>query len=250
MNEPKHLMLIACAVLHRECYHCASISKNIIDIKLCEKGLHDIGAAKMSARLQAEIDAVPADKYDAILLAYGLCNNGTVGLRAKLPIVIPRAHDCISLLLGSKERYKEYFDKNPGTYYRSSGWIERDSSYKAGPDGTISQMPSSLYQEYADKYGYENAKYLMETLGAMPHYNKMAYIDTHVGNCINYKKQTQADAEERGWTYEEIQGDTGLLQRLMDGPWSENEFLVIEPNHTAQPSFDNEIIKSAPSKDA
>ena len=34
LYKPKHFMLIACAVLHRECYYCASISKNIIDVKL------------------------------------------------------------------------------------------------------------------------------------------------------------------------------------------------------------------------
>ncbi len=176
MEKPKHYMLIACAVLYRECYYSAAISKNIIDIKLCEKGLHDIGAAKMSTRLQSEIDDIDPNNYDAILLAYGLCSNGTMGLRSKIPIVLPRAHDCITLLMGSKEKYQQYFNQNTGTFYRSSGWIERGTSSLDNPESTVSQMGISTYQEYVEKYGEDNAKYLMETLGSMAHYNKLAYI--------------------------------------------------------------------------
>ena len=97
-------MLIACAVISRECYHCAAVSDNIIDIRILDKDLHDMGERKMSAILQDAIDAVDTEKYDAILLGYGLCNNGVRGLRSTLPLVIPRAHDCITLLLGSKDK--------------------------------------------------------------------------------------------------------------------------------------------------
>ena len=101
-------MMISCAVLSRECYHCASISKNSIDLKIIEQGLHDIGEERMSSSLQAEIDTVDTDKYDAILLAYGLCNNGVRTLHSSLPIVLPRAHDCITLLMGSSTAYMDY----------------------------------------------------------------------------------------------------------------------------------------------
>jgi hypothetical protein len=242
--KPKHFMLIACAVLHRECYYCASISKNIIDVKLCEKGLHDIGAQKMSSRLQTEIDSIDPDKYDAILFAYGLCNNGTMGLHSKLPIVIPRAHDCITLLMGAKEKYQQYFNKNPGTYYQSSGWIERETACVDNPESTISQIGIGSYQEYVDKYGEENAKYLMETLGMMKNYDKLAYIDTHVGDFQDYKKQVQSEASDKGWKYEEIQGSIELLLRLVNGEWNDSDFLVIPPGCTSQPSYDDNIIKS------
>jgi hypothetical protein len=97
-----------------------------------EKGLHDVGTKKMSAMLQSEIDKVDAEKYDMILLCYGLCNNGICNLHSSLPIVIPRAHDCITLLMGSKEKYKDYFEKIPGTFFLSSGRHERNK----GPGDT------------------------------------------------------------------------------------------------------------------
>src|SRR5512136_2427621 len=112
------LKLISCEIFYREL--CASVarSKNQIDIEFLPKGLHDIGQDKMLPRIQAAVDAVDASRYEGILLGFGLCNNGISGLVARsIPLIVPRAHDCITLFLGSKERYREYFDSNPATYF-------------------------------------------------------------------------------------------------------------------------------------
>lgn len=246
MTEPKRYLLIACAVLSRECYLCASRSKNLIDIRILEQGLHDIGEAKMSARLQEEIDAVDSGMYDAVLLAYGLCSNGIRGLHANVPLVVPRAHDCITLLMGSKEKYREYFDHNPGTYYRSVGWVERATSHLSNPDSTTTQMGMSTYREYVEKYGEENAAYLMETMGDwLRNYTKLAYINTHVGDFEDLKEGTRHDAEERGWNYEEIDGNTDLILRLMDGQWDDDDFLTVPPGEHIESDYDESIVTSA-----
>lgn len=85
----KKYKLLTCAVLYRECYFCASKANHFIDVQIIEQGLHDIGSTKMLTRLQQEIDKVDTEQYEAILLGYGLCNNGIVGLKSKLPLVIP-----------------------------------------------------------------------------------------------------------------------------------------------------------------
>ena len=130
--EAPRYKLIACEILYRELCYCAALSKNIVDLEFLPKGLHDLGEEKMSARLQQAIDGVDSGRYQAILLGYALCNNGIRGLRGPLPLVIPRAHDCITLLLGSKERYREVFDANPGTYFESTGWMERNEAAEGG----------------------------------------------------------------------------------------------------------------------
>ena len=93
------------------------------------QGLHNTPEA-LRNELQKEIDAIDLDQdihtgtedscgpIDAILLAYGLCSNGVCGLSSKkYPLVVPRAHDCNTLFLGSKERYREYFDTYSGIYW-------------------------------------------------------------------------------------------------------------------------------------
>ena len=151
MTYKKRRKLIACEVMFREICRCASMCSDIIDVTFMEKGLHDIGTKKMSEKLQSEIDKVDAEKYDAILLCYGLCNNGICGLRSPLPIVAPRAHDCITLLMGSKEKYRDYFDSNPGTFFLSAGWLERNRD----PGDTEESVPTQLgmsktYEEYVE----------------------------------------------------------------------------------------------------
>ena len=117
MTQPlPRYRLIACEVMFRECAAAMANCKAIVDPEFLPKGLHDIGEAGMCSRIQSAIDATDPTSYDAILLAYGLCNNGVRGLHATRPLVLPRAHDCITLLLGSRHRYAEYFAANPGKY--------------------------------------------------------------------------------------------------------------------------------------
>lgn len=238
-------MMIACAVLSRECYHCASISKNSIDVKIIEQGLHDIGEERMSSSLQAEIDAIDTDKYDAILLAYGLCNNGVRTLQSSLPIVLPRAHDCITLLMGSKSAYMDYFNNNPGTFFQSVGWTERAEDNLSNPKSTTREMGMSSYEDYVNQYGEENAKYLMETLNDhLKNYSRLAYIDTGLPNTEEYEEEAKLWAKEQGWDFSKIQGNTSLISKLMAGDWNKEEFLIVDPGQSIEPSHDDGIVKA------
>ena len=118
------IKVIACEILFRELCHCAARSPSLVDFEFLTQGHHDT-PKQGRVEIQRRIDAVPAGKYDAIVLGYGLCSNIVTGLvSTHTRLVIPRAHDCISLFLGSKERYQEHFASHPGTYYYTSGWLE------------------------------------------------------------------------------------------------------------------------------
>jgi len=223
------------------------MSKNIVDIKFMPKGLHDIGESKMYEKLQQEINAVDNNKYDAILLCYGLCNNGVRNLNAKIPIVIPRAHDCITLLLGSKNRYREYFDGNPGTFFKSSGWIERDVNPGDTEGNVISQLGiDKSYEDYVELYGEENADFIAEMLGSWTvNYQKLTYIDTGTGNVELDKKISREVAESNNWIYEEVEGDTRLISQLLNGEWEPEDFLVVPPDSKIMPSNDDSIVSCA-----
>jgi hypothetical protein len=88
----------------------------MVDIELFRRGLHN-EPADLRGKLQARIDALSGPPYDAIVMGYGLCGQASAGLIARgVPLVIPRAHDCITLFLGSRKRYQYQFENFPGTY--------------------------------------------------------------------------------------------------------------------------------------
>ena len=241
MQKQKHYIAIACEILYREVCFSASQSKNIVDVVFQTKGLHDIGEAAMSKGLQDAINQVDHTRYDAILLVYGLCNNGIRNLHAPIPLVVPRAHDCITLLMGSKEKYAGYFANNPGAYYHSSGWLERNVN---SDDNTINQLGiGKSYEQYAAEFGDENAEYLMEMLGSwLVNYNKLAFINNGIGDVESNMKKSQSYAKSNNWDFEEVKGDINLFERLVNGDWDEKDFLVIPPQHKIVPSNDDGVI--------
>jgi hypothetical protein len=243
---PRRFRMIACEVSQREVCAAVGRSRNVIDIDFLPKGLHDVGPERMRTRVQAAVDS-PRGKCEAILLWYGLCNNGLCGVRAPVPIVAPRAHDCITLLLGSSERFQRYFDANPGTYYKSPGWIERDTDPNDNPASITARLKLSRdYRELAERYGEDNAGFLAPVIADwFKHYKKLAFINTGVGDIEDYRARAGQFAAERKWEFEELQGDSGMLDRMFAGDWTDEEFLVVPPGKTIRPSFGANIIESA-----
>jgi len=241
------LKLIACEIMYRELCAAVARSVNLVDIEFLPKGLHDIGQAGMSSRLAEVLTSVDETKYEAVLLGYGLCSNGLVGLAARsIPLVVPRAHDCITLFLGSKERYLDYFQGHPGVYFKTSGWIERGVGLHQGEQEST-QSQSALPQSYEDlvaRYGEDNAKFLYEELCNMRHYAGLTYIEMGVEPDDRFQRQSEAEAESRGWQYEKLSGDMGLLQGLLDGRWDVDRYLVVPPGKRIAPSFDQQVIKA------
>ena len=242
------LMLLACEIIYREACYCISRTKNIVDAKFLPKGLHDIGCDTMSKSLQEEIDAISRDEYEAILLGYALCNNGIRGLRSEIPLIVPKAHDCITLLMGSKEKYREYTVKHPGTYFRSTGWSERNTAEKDENGRTKSVMTqlglNRTFEEYAEKYGEENAKYIFEfTEGWKKNYDTLSYIEIkELGIFQEYEDSAKQEAEEKGWRFKKLEGDIRLIQNLVNGLWNPDEFLTVPVKHTIVPTHQDDVI--------
>ncbi|HUT89505.1 MAG TPA: DUF1638 domain-containing protein [Thermoguttaceae bacterium] len=242
------LKLIACEILFRELCWAAARSPNRVDVEFLPKGLHDIGQEGMNGRLQEVLAGVDPSLYDAVLFGYGLCSNGLVGLRAlDVPLVIPRAHDCITLFFGSKERYLDYFRHHPGTYFKTSGWIERGENLEQLAPQSIQHRNGMVqtYEQLVEKYGEDNAKFLHEELANMArNYAQITFIEMGIEPDGQFERLARKDAEKMGWKFEKLQGDLGLIQRLVDGPWEEEAFLVVPPGFRVASSFDEKIIKA------
>ena len=240
------IKLIACEVFARELMLAAATSPHVIELKLMPFGLHDV-PEKLREAIQQEIDSTEKAGFDHIALGYGLCSRGTAGLRAgSVPLVIPRAHDCITLLLGSRARYNEEFSQNPGTYYYSCGWIERKvGEVKQGIiDDKYAERTVDRYQEYVEKYGEDNAQFLMEQESLwVANYTRAALIDMGIGDIEGYRRFTRDVAAGHGWDYAEITGNMSLLRRLASGDWDPAEFLTVQPGRTIAESFDEGVLK-------
>jgi len=237
------LKLISCEVLFREmCDSCAH-SPHQVDLEFLPKGLHDLGGKPMSAKIQETVDRIPEGVYDAILLGYGLCGNGLDGLTARhTRLVLPRAHDCIALLMGSRERYQQYFDGNPGTFYRSTGWLERGKGLQQLTHQTLG-LDEPL-EALIRKYGEDNGRYLYEEMTRYrSQYAKLTFIETGLEAGGKFLAEAAAEAKENGWSFERLPGDLAWLRRLVDGEWPPAGFVIAEPGQRIAASYDAPVVK-------
>lgn len=241
----KRMMCIGCEALARLVYYESALSPHIIDIDIVKLGLH-VEPNGLRTLLQKKIDAVTASDYDVIVLAYGLCGKATYGLTARnIPMVMPKAHDCITLFLGSRDRYKEQFENQPGTYWYALDYMQRNSD----PNTALSLGASTLgndlkatYESYVQKYGSDNADYLMSVMGAwQEHYQRAAYIDMGIGDGSSVADQAKTDADRRGWTFEFMKGDRVLIHKLLFAEWDQ-DFLFINPGQRVGMSYSDEVV--------
>jgi hypothetical protein len=257
----RKLKFIGCEIIHREACFLAARASAQVDLEFLRKGLHDLESGEMRSKVQSTIDAVdPKDGYQAILLGYARCNDGLVGIRAReIPLVITRAHDCITFFFGSRSSYREYFDAHPGTYYATTGWLERNFSLSVGEGDGLSEYArpaygkqgvmgklglTETYEQMLEKYGQENADFINSLLGDwMRNYNKFLYLRMGVCDEEPFVEATRKDAADRGWEFEERQGSLMLLQKLFNGPWDE-DFVVVPPGGTIVAQNDEDILES------
>lgn len=236
-REMTRYKIIACHVLWRELCYYASLSRNMFDFRFLKQGLHNTPDV-LRRELQGAIDETDND-CSAVLIGYGLCSNGIEGIVARQTrLVVMKGHDCVTFLLGSKERYKDYFDSHPGTYWYSPSWI--DTGSQPGKE-----RYERTYQSYVEKYGEDNAQYLMEMeQGWFKAYSNAVYTDLGFGENDHYKEYTKQCAKWLGWDYDELQGDPRLVKRFVEGDWNSEDFLIVEPGHRVVASFDERIIKA------
>jgi hypothetical protein len=241
------LKLITCDVLRREISTLLPQSAHQIDAEFLPVGLHDLGA-QMHTQLQRRIDAVDPSAHDYIVLGFGLCGMGTVGITARsLPMVITRAHDCIGILMGSRHRFQEYFDAHPGVYFGSPGWFgeSRPASQAASGRVKCGQGMKAHLEELIARFGEENGRYVFEQLtGFTSKYRQLTYLRTGVETEAAFQEKARAEAEKRGWILESIEGSLLLLKRLTSGEWDAADFLVVPPGKTIRANYTDSIFEA------
>ena len=245
MAAKKKFVVLSCEVFRREFEHLTPQLPHDIQFGYQPFGLHDT-PHKIAGTLQEQVDQI--DDADAILIGYGLCSRGYVGLTARsIPLVAPRAHDCITVFLGSRDKYMAEFAENPGTYYYSPGWVDHHDPTRSSVDGDAPQAEAAKatkYAMYVEKYGEDNAKYLLEMEASWTaDYGRLAMIDTGVGDMPRYRSFVEDLAAKNDWNYAELEGTTDLMFRFLNGDWND-DFLIVPPGHAITDTVDTDIIRA------
>lgn len=237
------IAVITCSVLEDEIAHLGGPMPHIVAVERLEQGLHN-EPALLRVRLQEAVDRIErTTDAAAIVLGYGLCSRGIEGVTAaRCRLIAARAHDCITLLLGSRDRYAEYVGANPGTYWYSPGWNRHHV-----PPGR--DRYEQYYSQYAEKYGPDNAEYLMEAeQGWFSVYDRATYVHltadgVPIGPVDSDKAFTRRCADWLGWEYDELVGDAALLRDLLAGDWDPERFCIVEPGRTFRMTTDGRVIE-------
>ena len=181
------------------------------------------------------------------MLGNGLCSNGVVGVRCRdIPIVVPRTDDCIALFMGSQERYFKEFSESGGAFWLNSGWLERSLNLFDTED-----LQRRRWMEYAEKYGEDNADYLLEVESSwMSNYSTLGYIHSAVHDAPADLERAQQEAQARGWKLREVNDDLRLLRMMVDGTWNEEEFLILKPGERIAPDYTGLKLRAEPDPDA
>ncbi|MDR1422577.1 MAG: DUF1638 domain-containing protein [Coriobacteriales bacterium] len=248
----KYLKVLACKVMFRELSYLAALSDNVCDITWLNWGLHnEIGAinkvltdhvAALDAHADIHTTFPPyGGDFDAVLIGYGLCSNGIVGLRSqRYTLVIPRAHDCITLFLGSKERYQQVFAEAGGTYFYTPGWIENSA--------IISERRREYkLAEYGKQFGEEAAEDILEMYDEwVAHYSRLGLVSwqefAEREFAVRTADEARSGAEYAGWEVEHLRGDSSLLSDFIAGNWDNERFLVVPPGETVRATYGPDII--------
>jgi hypothetical protein len=212
MNQGRRI-IIACRTVIMEMQH---LLPSDMEWHTLESGLH-LNPDKLRRNLQAMIDDITADT-ETIILGYGLCSMGVIGLKAANSyLCIPRQDDCIAIFLGSRSAYRKALNQEPGTYFLSKGWI----------DAGITIVDELKRME--ERYGKKRAERIMKRM--LQHYRHLAFIDMGYQDQEKYRKFSRMAAKRFSLTYKEIKGTPDFLRKICNGPW-DDEFVVLPPGHT------------------
>ncbi|SKA66837.1 DUF1638 domain-containing protein [Desulfobaculum bizertense] len=247
MQGSTRIAVIACEVFRAELEFLIEKLRLSHDVHFLPQGLHDV-PNKLREQLQLKINELEnsSPAPTKILLCYGYCGQGLSGISSqKTPLVLPRVHDCIPLLLGLNQEQKSQIPDSERTFWMSPGWLR------------YSQLPfvenrQKRFQEYADKFGEDSAQYLIDMEhGWLKEYSQARLIlwDQWKDSEQLYKT-ARFVADDAGLKLTTMSGSMSYVQALLMGAAQPDLFFQIPPQHTLELSASGVFTASPLSKKA
>lgn len=220
MNRQQGLksLIITCRTIQAEVDKAIKQTDCGFPVLYLESALHN-EPDKLRGVLQEVLNR--AGNVDQVLVLMGYCGNAILGLKpAGFRLVIPRADDCLTMLLGSQQKRAEVQRTMP-TYFLSSGWL---TSWE--------QMERTIFEEYErtiKRYGREKADKILRI--TFKHYKRIGLIDTGEFPLAELMAKAQVHADFLQLTCEVIPGTLAYLRKFLTGPWDQ-DFIIINPGET------------------
>ena len=146
---------------------------------------------------------------DAAVLLPGACVVPEEGLRAgEIPLVLPRVHNSVSLLLGSAAAYRRLYSFYDGKLC----WSLPESNREL-----FLSCPAAECQALC---------YLADTT--------LGLHDTSLSARII--------AQHNDWDFFHAEGDLSLLSRLLAGDWLGEDILLVRPGETVSPTSRQDLL--------
>lgn len=205
------IKIIACEVMKEELLR---ITPNTpLEYEFIPMKLH-LYPQKLHKEIQEILDRSLG--FSKIIMAFGLCGGAIKNLKASdSPLIIPRVHDCLPLLLGSKTTYEHFAREEIGTFYLSCGWMISEKNIL------------SSHQQVCEKYGKKKALRVLDRM--YDSYKKILFIHTGCPEEETAIQQSKEIAELLKLRYDTVQGNNTYLQKIVNGPWEEDHFAHISP---------------------
>ncbi|HWR05565.1 DUF1638 domain-containing protein [Sporomusa sp.] len=211
-------LIITCRTIQAEVDKAIQQTDCRFPVIYLESALHN-EPDKLRSVLQEALSR--ASNVDQVLLVMGYCGNAILGLKpAGFRLVVPRADDCLTMLLGSQQKRTEVQRTMP-TYFFSSGWL-----------ASWEQMERTTFEEYErtiKRYGKEKADKILRI--TFKHYKRVGVIDTGEFPLDELMAKAQVHADFLNLKCEAIPGTLGYLKKFLTGPW-DNDFIVIDSGET------------------
>lgn len=206
------ILIIGCKTLKKELTYILNKYNISYDVAWIEARLHNV-KKKLNRALQEIIDS--ASGYDTILFSTGFCGNSICGLNSRnSTLIIPRADDCISFLMGGRRQKLTWMD----SYFLTEGWLAGEAN---------------IWNEYLhsiEKYGKERSDRIFKIL--FSNYSRVVLLDTGCYPLGPSCEKAKRIADAFSLDFQVIPVSISYLKALVTGPWDKKYFLIIPPQKT------------------
>ena len=209
-DELNNSVLIACEMQKKELL--ASIAETSFkgEVLWLKKSLHE-KPKRLNKALQEAIDSCQGKS--AILLGFGMCGNGVMGLVSRnTSLIIPMFDDCIRMLLSPGENLP--IPSSIFSLFFTEGWLESDECLL---------KKTNIYDKH---YGREKGEYYTKML--LESYNAVTFIDTGLYDIKKCEEKIRYKCELCELKIKTDPGNTRVYKKLLSGIY-DSEFVVKAP---------------------